>query len=151
MTLTCLETEGGSCITGRIGMQVVDFLILSEDAGKMLFLQGDRTLSFHAPYGGHYSVRIPTFGRSLAYHPPSCDVYIGASKNEVYRLNLEEGRFYAPLTVRSAEGVNCVALNPVHMLLGLGGMDGSLEFVDPRSQDSLTIMDMSAALASTVR
>lgn len=130
---------------------MVDFLILSEDAGKLLFLQNDRTLAFHAPYGAHYLLRIPTFGRCLGYHPPSCDVYVAASKNEVYRLNLEEGRFHAPLVSHSAEGVNCLALNPVHMLLGLGGADGFVEFVDPRSQESLTTLDMAAALAKTVR
>lgn len=37
--------------------EVVAFETLSDDFGKLVFLQSDRTLNFHAPYGTHYSVR----------------------------------------------------------------------------------------------
>jgi len=130
---------------------VVDFLILSEDVGKLAFLQNDRTLAFHAPYGAHYATRIPRFGRSLAYHPPSCDLYVGASGPELYRLNLDEGRFRAPIPVRSTEGVNVLRVNPVHMLLAAGGEDGGVELIDPRSRASLTWLDMGAALGPAGR
>ena len=129
----------------------MDFLILSEDVGKMVFLQDDRTLAFHAPYGKHYSLRIPTFGRSLAYHTPSCDLYIAASGQELYRLNLEEGRFRAPVPTRSSQGVNKLALSPVHMLMGAAGQDGVVEFFDPRTRASLSAMDMTAALGAHIR
>ena len=133
----------------RLTAEVVDFLVLSEDVGKLVFLQNDRTVSFHAPYGAHYSVRIPTFGRGLAYHAPSCDLYVAAAGPELYRLNLEEGRFRAPVPCRSSRGVNVLALNPMHMLLGAGGEDGAVELFDPRSRESLTAVDMAAALAGT--
>ena len=37
----------------------------------------------------------------MAYHYPSCDLYMTASGPEVYRLNLEQGRFLAPLVTNS--------------------------------------------------
>jgi ribosome biogenesis protein ENP2 len=36
---------------------VIAFECLSDDFGKLVFLQSDRTLNFHAPYGTHYSLR----------------------------------------------------------------------------------------------
>ncbi|KAM3571815.1 hypothetical protein VYU27_006153 [Nannochloropsis oceanica] len=131
----------------RLTAEVVDFLILSEDVGKLCFLQNDRTISFHAPYGSHYSMRIPTFGRSLAYHPPSCDLYVAAAGPDIYRLNLEEGRFRAPVASSSTSGVNVLALNPVHFLLGAGGEEGGVELIDPRTRKGLSVLDIPTALA----
>ena len=131
----------------RLTAEVVDFLILSEDVGKLCFLQNDRTISFHAPYGSHYSMRIPTFGRSLAYHPPSCDLYIAAAGPDIYRLNLEEGRFRAPVASCSTSGVNVLAVNPVHFLLGAGGEEGGVELIDPRTREGLSALDIPTALA----
>ena len=34
---------------------VVAMECLSDDFAKMVLLQGDRTLAFHAPYGAHYT------------------------------------------------------------------------------------------------
>lgn len=135
----------------RLTAEVVDFLILSEDVGKLCFLQNDRTLSFHAPYGTHYSLRIPTFGRALTYHPPSCDLYIAAAASELYRLNLEEGRFRAPVPCSSPGGVNVLALNPMHFLLGAGGEDGRVEMFDPRSREALSSLDVAGAVAEAGR
>ena len=39
---------------------------LSDNYGKLVFLQADKTLNFHAPYGTHYIIRIPKFGRDIA-------------------------------------------------------------------------------------
>jgi ribosome biogenesis protein ENP2 len=72
--------------------EVVKFLILSEDYSKMIFLHSDRFIEFHAQYGKYYRVRIPKFGRDLAYQTEVCHLYVVGASNEVYRLNLEEGK-----------------------------------------------------------
>ena len=47
---------------------------------QLVFLQCDRFIEFHAQYGRYHRMRIPKFGRDLAYHTPSCDLYVvGAS------------------------------------------------------------------------
>ncbi|EGN92515.1 hypothetical protein SERLA73DRAFT_117248 [Serpula lacrymans var. lacrymans S7.3] len=124
----------------------VDFIILSDDWTKTLHLQNDRTIELHTQGGLHYRTRIPRFGRSLAYHYPSCDTFVSASGNEIYRLNLEQGRFLNPLILEDDEGgdimgVNCVDVNPAHNLLAFG-MDGnsSVQFWDPRSRSSVGIL-----------
>lgn len=111
----------------------VDFQILSDDWTKSIHLQNDRSIEFHTQGGIHAKSRIPKFGRAMTYNPQNCDVIVGASSNEVYRLNVDQGRFLAPFELDS-EGVNCLDINPLHGLLGFGLEDGTVEFWDPRSR-----------------
>ncbi|PFH47091.1 hypothetical protein AMATHDRAFT_68460 [Amanita thiersii Skay4041] len=128
----------------------VDFVILSDDWTKSIHLQNDRTIELHTQSGFHYRTRIPRFGRSLAYHFPSCDAYFAASGHEVYRLNLDQGRFMTPLSLQLDEGgdeggevvgVNVVDINPAHQLLtfGLEG-SGAVQFWDPRSRSRVGVL-----------
>jgi ribosome biogenesis protein ENP2 len=133
--------------------------ILSDDWTKTLHLQADRTVELHTQGGFHYRTRIPRFGRALAYHFPSCDALFGASGNEVYRLNLEQGRYLTPLVLGASAGgadggggdgasgtstvagVNAIDINPAHGLwaFGIDG-NGTVEFWDPRSRSSLGVL-----------
>jgi ribosome biogenesis protein ENP2 len=111
----------------------VDFIIISDDWTKSVHLQNDRSIEFHAQGGIHTRSRIPKFGRAMCYNQATCDLFIGASGNEVYRLNLDQGRFLAPFQAE-AEGVNCLGINPAHGLLGFGIEDGTVEFWDQRTR-----------------
>lgn len=147
-----------------VDADVMDMAFLGEDYGKIALLLGDRTIQFHAPYGQHHSLRIPTFGRMMAYEPTTCELLVACSGKagrnsisrtmgggEVYRINLEEGRFSAPLNYsasntkktkansmgtgsRGAPVVagNCIAVSPTHALTALGGDDGIIRFWDNR-------------------
>ncbi|KAG5643073.1 hypothetical protein DXG03_001601 [Asterophora parasitica] len=122
----------------------VDFVTLSDDWTKSIHLQNDRTIELHTQGGFHYRTRIPRFGRSLAYHFPSCDTYFSASGNEIYRLNLDQGRFMTPLSLKTEDGtddipgVNVIDINPAHQLLAFGiEGDGTVQFWDPRSRSSV--------------
>lgn len=112
----------------------VDFQIISNDWTKSIHLQNDRTIEFHTKGGIHYKSRIPKFGRSLAYNHSNCDALIGASGNELYRLNLDQGRYLSPFVLETELGVNSVDINPVHGLMTAGLEDGTVEFWDPRSR-----------------
>ncbi|KAJ9115526.1 hypothetical protein QFC22_005288 [Naganishia vaughanmartiniae] len=138
----------------------VDFVLLGQDWTKSLHLQGDRSLQLHTQGGLHYTLRLPTYGRCLAYHAPSCEVLVGATGREVFRFNLEEGRYMIPLKVgqrggsgkgkekeedTDIEGVNCIDVNPTHGLWSLG-LEGAttnhIEFWDPRSRTALTSLHL---------
>ncbi|ANB13264.1 Enp2p [Sugiyamaella lignohabitans] len=119
----------------------VDFLMISDDWTKSIHLQNDRSIEFHAQGGIHTRSRIPKFGRAMCYDTNTCDLYIGASGNEVYRLNIDQGRFLAPFEV-DADGVNCLERNPCHGLLGFGIEDGTVEFWDPRSRHRVGSLDI---------
>ncbi|KAF2069004.1 hypothetical protein CYY_009680 [Polysphondylium violaceum] len=135
-----------SKLTRNLDCHVVQFEILSEDYSKPVFLRDDRYIEFHAKFGNYFKTRIPKLGRDMTYHKPSCDLYITASGTEVYRLNLEEGRFLAPLQTHLNGGVNVIAQNPVHQLMMLGGENGFIECWDPRVREMISTINVAAAL-----
>ncbi len=119
-----------------LNSEVVAFECLSDDFGKLCFLQVDRNLSFHAPYGAHYNVRVPKHGRCMKYYSDTCDMLVGGEGNEIYRLNLEAGQFRAPLPL-SFDGCNKIECNNAFPLLAAGGGNGIVEFFDMRSRSSV--------------
>ncbi|KAL3882105.1 hypothetical protein ACJMK2_028476 [Sinanodonta woodiana] len=119
---------------------VVSFQFLSDDYAKIAFLQCDRFLEFHTQFGRYYRTRIPKYGRDMAYHAPSCDLYIVGVSSEIYRLNLEQGRFLNPITTE-ATAVNCCEFNPVHNLFACGTSEGHVECFDPRVRSRVGILD----------
>lgn len=124
----------------------VQFLLLSDDWTKSVHLQNDRSVEFHNQGGILYSTRIPRFGRDLTYHYPSCDLYIAGAGDEVYRLNLEKGKFLNSLEVESAGGgVNCIDICVAHQLVGLGTEGGTVEFWDPRVRSRVGVLGVSAS------
>ena len=80
---------------------------LSDNNGKLVFLQADKTLNFHAPYGTHYNIRIPKFGRDI---------------DEIYRLNLKSGQFKEPFQTNMTD-CNKIQLTPCIRWFAVVGRD----------------------------
>ena len=141
------------------------FVLLSSDYSKSLHLQTNRTLEFHTPGGCHYQTRIPRYGRDLIYDKHSAEALVPAvgvnadGFGEVYRLNLEIGRYMKPyeidvggddLTTAGGGalqgGINTGSVNVAaiaedsHNLLAFGTSIGSVEFWDPRSKSRVGIL-----------
>ncbi len=118
--------------------QIVDIVMLGDDYGKIGILMDDRTVAFHAHYGSHESIRVPKFGRAMAYESTTCELLVAASGNEVYRLNLEEGRFSEPWTAEPANvSASCISVSQAQPLAAVGFDDGVVRFWDNRSPDTL--------------
>lgn len=126
--------------------EVVATEVLSDDYSKMVFLQSDRYIEFHAAHGRHYRLRIPRFGYDLKYHRPSCDVFVVGSSSEIYRLNLERGQFMQSLQTNSTSSVNRCDVNPEHHLLCVGTHEGTVEAWDPRDRTRCGILDVAMNL-----
>jgi ribosome biogenesis protein ENP2 len=125
--------------------EVAAFAMLADDYSKLVFLHCDRFVEVHAQFGRYYRLRIPHFGRALDYHRQTCDVYFAGDGSNVSRLNLEQGRFLAPLTTDSAAN-NDVRINPEHQLVAVGGADGVVEAWDPRSRHRAARLDCAACI-----
>ncbi|XP_061699847.1 nucleolar protein 10 [Syngnathoides biaculeatus] len=119
---------------------VVAFDILSDDYSKLVFLHSDRYVEFHSQHGHYYKTRIPKFGRDFSYHYPSCDLYFVGSSSEIYRLNLEQGRFLNSLQTDAVEH-NVCDINPVHHLFASGTAEGRVECWDPRVRKRVGLLD----------
>ncbi|KAF2657780.1 hypothetical protein K491DRAFT_776986 [Lophiostoma macrostomum CBS 122681] len=141
------------------------FLLLSSDYTKSLHLQTDRFLEFHTAGGLHYSTRIPRYGRGLVYDRHSAEALVptvgvnGDGNGEVFRLNLEVGRFMKAYEVDvggddlsgagggalqggiGTGGVNTGTIaEDSHNLLAFGTSLGTVEFWDSRSRNRVGIL-----------
>jgi ribosome biogenesis protein ENP2 len=141
------------------------FILLSSDYSKSLHLQTDRKLEFHTPGGCHYETRLPRYGRDLVYDKRSAEALVPAvgvnadGSGEVYRLNLEVGRYMKPYQVDVGGddmttsgggalqgGINTGSVNTAavaetsHNLLAFGTSIGTVEFWDPRSRGKVGML-----------
>jgi len=102
--------------------------------------------------GCHYSIRIPRYGRALGYQKQRAEVVVPADGNEIYRLDLEAGRFLKPFEleegVKSGESIGIE--NNCHGLLAFGTNKGTVEFWDPRSRDRVGILTPPTGDMSTI-
>lgn len=139
--------------------QNATFILLDSDYSKSLHLQVDRKLEFHTRGGCHYETRLPRYGRDLKYDRRSAEALIPAvgvnseGVGEVYRLNLELGRYMKSYEVDvggddmttagggalqggiRAGAVNVAAIaDQSHNMLAFGTSIGTVEFWDPRSR-----------------
>jgi len=78
----------------------------------------------------------------MVYEWGSCDLFISASDNEIYRLNLELGQFKEPYAL-SFCGCNKLSVNPSHPLLACGGESASCDFFDYRSRKRVSHLSVS--------
>ncbi|CAI9285291.1 unnamed protein product [Lactuca saligna] len=116
--------------------EIINFQVLSDDYSKLAFLCADRSICLHAKYGSHYSLRIPRMGRDIIYDNWSCDLICAASSPDLYRINLEQGRFLSSLTTQSP-ALNVVSRSKYHGLVAGGGEDGAVECFDMRTRSSI--------------
>jgi ribosome biogenesis protein ENP2 len=141
------------------------FQLLSSDWTKSIHLQTDRFLELHTAGGLHYRTRIPRYGRDLVYDKHSAEALVPSvgvnaeGSGEVYRLNLEVGRFMKSyeidvggddMTTTGAGslqgGIHAGSVNTAsiaedsHNLLAFGTSLGTVEFWDPRSRNRAGIL-----------
>ena len=112
-----------------IDAEVIQMCSLSSDYSKLAFLCDDRNIELHAQYGRHFKIRIPKFGRDMIYQPFSCDLVTVGATNDIYRLNLDLGRFQSSLESSCPE-LTCVDFSQELNSIVVGGIDGRLEFWD---------------------
>jgi len=72
----------------------------------------------------------------MVYQPHSCDLISVGASNEIYRLNLDLGRFNTTLVSESPE-INCVDYSSDLNVIATGGIDGKVEFwnMDSRNKE----------------
>jgi ribosome biogenesis protein ENP2 len=73
------------------------------------------------------------------FHHGTCDLYAVGSTHEIYRMNLEQGRFLKPFE-SSSPAINCCGVNPAYGWIGFGGADGTFELWDPRERKRVSAL-----------
>lgn len=117
-----------------IDAEIIKLQMLSDDWRKVAMCCVDRTIEIHAQYGHHFKTRVPKCPRDMAFNPFTCDLLVSASSDEIYRLNLEEGRFLSNLKV-STPGINALQFNSKLNVLLAAGNSGVLNIIDYRMRE----------------
>lgn len=65
----------------------------------------------------------------MIYQPYTCDLLAVGASNEIYRLNLDLGRFQSPFESSSPE-LTCIDFSHELNAISVGGIDGKIEFWD---------------------
>ena len=129
----------------HLDSEVVDFEVLGEDYSKLAFMCADRSINFHAKFGKYYSTRTPRQGRDMTYVRHTGDLLVVGSSSDVYRLNLEQGRFLNPMRAATSEGLNCVDVSREHGLIAVGTEDGTVECFDSRTREAVGTLRVTKA------
>ncbi|KAH9282706.1 Nucleolar protein 10 [Echinococcus granulosus] len=75
---------------------------LSDDYSKFALLEEERWIDVHAAGGHHFRFRVPRPGIDIHYTSSKCHLLIPSIGDAVYRMDLCEGRFAAPLLSSSS-------------------------------------------------
>ncbi|KAI1732694.1 hypothetical protein Ddc_01577 [Ditylenchus destructor] len=140
-TVKCYELSELSLKFERgLDADVVKMIVLSEDSSKFALLEEERYVELHTTYGRYFRLRVPHFGRDMAFCREISELYIAGCQSDIFRLNLEEGRFLEPLK-SSASSLNCCQFSDAHQLLVVGTNDGRVEAYDYRDHKRVSTLD----------
>ncbi|KAL3982454.1 NUC153 domain family protein [Acanthocheilonema viteae] len=139
--LKCFDVSDLSLKFSRgLDADVVKMAVLSDDYSKFVLLEEERYVEVHVAYGRYFRMRIPKFGYDMAFCHEVSDLYIVGSGSEIFRLNLEEGKFLTPL-ITSSSSLTCCEFNRDHHLFVSGTNDGRIEAWDHRDGDRCGILN----------
>ncbi|PAV76009.1 hypothetical protein WR25_03989 isoform A [Diploscapter pachys] len=130
-----------------IDAEIIKLLVLSDDYSKVVMLEDDRYLEFHAAFGRYFRMRIPRFGRDMAFCKEASDLFIVGNSSEIYRLNLEQGEWLPPLQ-SAAPAINCAQFSSEHQLFLCGTSLGQVEAWDHRDGTRVGVLPAVESLCS---
>ena len=126
----------------NLDSEIVEICFLTEDYKKLALLCADRSIELHAQYGKHYTTRIPRFGRDMVYHKYTSELLTVGATNEIYRLNLEQGRFMASIESNVCSELNSVKImDELPWVFACAGPDGVIECWDLRKRERAALID----------
>ncbi|VDM61249.1 unnamed protein product [Angiostrongylus costaricensis] len=139
--LKCYDLENLSLKFQRgLDAAVIKLISLGDDYSKIILLEEDRFLEMHAAFGRYFRMRMPRFGRDMAYSIERSDLHLVGASSEVYRLNLELGEWLSPLQTNGS-ALNCCKFAQAHQLFVCGTTDGQLEAWDHRDRSRVGVLD----------
>jgi ribosome biogenesis protein ENP2 len=103
----------------HIDCEAVQFLSIENDWRKLILLHANRYIEFQTANGPYYKTRVPRICTDMTYEERTCDLFVVGASSDVYRLNLEQGRFLQPFE-SAGESINVCTTNPVFSLVATG-------------------------------
>nr|UXY87207.1 nucleolar protein 10 [Cryptomonas sp.]UXY87525.1 nucleolar protein 10 [Cryptomonas sp.] len=115
-----------------VDCEIKDFQIISDNWEKLALLRSDKFIEFHSKSGYYYQIKIPKHSSSLLFDNRCKILYIPSIDGEVFRFNLELGKFVSSIKSNSKYINTSSANNIFNNLLSLGNSKGIIEIWDSR-------------------
>ena len=115
-----------------INCEIKDFQIISTNWEKMIFLRSDNFLEFHSKSGYYYQIKLPDVSNSLFFDHLSRILYIFSINNQIFRFNIEEGKFISSIISTLNYYNTSSAKSFLSTFLALGNSKGIIELWDFR-------------------
>lgn len=119
-----------------IDSEIIKIQMLGDSWQKFALACNDRNIELHAQYGRHFKIRVPKTPRDMVYNNFTCDLQISNSTEEIFRLNLEEGRFMSTFHCKSP-GIDSMVFNQKLNVLLAGGENGFQNIFDYRVRENV--------------
>jgi ribosome biogenesis protein ENP2 len=131
--IKCFDLEDLSLKFQRnLESSILDFHFLNDDWEKLVFLRSDKLLEFHIKSGRYYQIKLNKAAVDLSYVIKQSTLFVTSIKQEILRLDLENGKFLSPLKNLSKFNNTCSANNPSNNIIAFGNSGGVIKFWDPR-------------------
>lgn len=121
----------------------VKALALVENGEKFVVLRNDRTFEFHTRNGMHDQIKMPGQSRDICFNSVAAELYSGGRHDEIYRVDLGQGRFLKGMPVNN---VQSIVFSNENGLIGCAD-NRKVYFIDSRNREivlSVNISDKSA-------
>jgi ribosome biogenesis protein ENP2 len=116
-------------------VDAVKMLPLSDNGEKLCVMRPDRYVEFHAKYGRHELIRLPTMCLEMCLNEVRAELIAGGAGSSLYRFNLEQGRFLRSYST-TLEEVASISTSSVNGLIAVGGED-KVQFIDQRCREAV--------------
>uniref|UniRef100_A0A7S1MBJ9 NUC153 domain-containing protein n=1 Tax=Neobodo designis TaxID=312471 RepID=A0A7S1MBJ9_NEODS len=115
-------------------MPILGGVSLSPDFRKFALRGEGRMITVHNSGNIIDRLRVPHTQRCMEYNPYAAELLSGGTGHEIFRINLDQGRFMESFKTASDDGVNAVELFRGHGLVLAGCENGTVEAFDPRQE-----------------
>lgn len=106
---------------------------LEENAEKFVILRSSKSIEFHITGGLYETVKMPAQPHSIVFNSIDAELYLGGNFNEIFRFNLEQGRF---LNSIPSKGVKNISFCPANGIICTTN-NREISFFDSRAKSAI--------------
>lgn len=117
----------------HIACDPLKIVCLEDDAEKFGILRDDKTMEFHVKGGLYEKVKIPYQPKDVVINKTTAELYMGGKYDEIYRFNMEQGRFLKSIP---CAGATQMSYSQQHGLL-CAVRDNTFSVIDTRTKSAV--------------
>lgn len=131
--IRCYDLSNLTCKFQRmVSSEIRDISLISQNWERLAILRSDKFIEFHSKSGYYYQSKLPKNGKTTDFDRRMKILYIASNDNEIYRLDLEYGKFTTSIRCSQCLNSTCLTRSSSENLLAVGSEQGLIEIWDTR-------------------